>query len=211
MAISCGLITECVGDFYGIAPRELLSPRRARHLLLPRHVMFFLGRKLTGKSYPELASLFGGRDHTTVMHGCNGVSALIDEHPVMSREVADIETIIRAADGALIGLSIDFPDNHDPEAIADRLLNAPLARLRISLDELRTLATAVLNRRQDSEPIITPMTYPDLLAAPVRETLKAFITWKTDRFTRGEAVATAMLERSLSALKTSYENKETMQ
>jgi chromosomal replication initiator protein len=50
-------------------------------------VAMYLSRKLTTRSLPEIGRRFGGRDHTTVLHACRRIEALIDEDPLFRQEV----------------------------------------------------------------------------------------------------------------------------
>jgi len=47
---------------------ELLSKKRNKQLVYPRHIAMYLCRRLTDASFPQIGEQFGGRDHTTVMH-----------------------------------------------------------------------------------------------------------------------------------------------
>lgn len=62
-------ILKTVAHFFNLTPADLKSSRRKKTIAQPRHIAMFLARKLTEMSYPELGKRFGGRDHTTVMHG----------------------------------------------------------------------------------------------------------------------------------------------
>ncbi len=67
ITIEC--IQKEVCKYYGINLNELLSKKRNKQLVYPRHIAMFLCRKMTDASYPLIGDQFGGRDHTTVMHG----------------------------------------------------------------------------------------------------------------------------------------------
>jgi len=67
ITIEC--IQKEVCKYYGIHLNELLSKKRNKQLVYPRHVAMYLCRKLTDASFPLIGDQFGGRDHTTVMHG----------------------------------------------------------------------------------------------------------------------------------------------
>jgi hypothetical protein len=55
----------------GVRRLDLISQRRTKNLVLPRHIAMALCRELTGLSYPTIGRRFGGRDHTTVMHAAD--------------------------------------------------------------------------------------------------------------------------------------------
>jgi chromosomal replication initiator protein len=56
---------------------DLLSKRRTRSLARPRQVAMALAKELTEHSLPEIGDGFGGRDHTTVLHGCRVIRDLM--------------------------------------------------------------------------------------------------------------------------------------
>lgn len=63
--ISVEQIQRLVAEHFGVERSDILSARRHKEIVLPRHVAMFLARKLTPKSLPEIGRRFGGRDHTT--------------------------------------------------------------------------------------------------------------------------------------------------
>ncbi|MDX1696404.1 MAG: chromosomal replication initiator protein DnaA, partial [Ketobacteraceae bacterium] len=79
--VSVDNIQRVVAEYYNIKIADLLSPRRSRSVTRPRQVAMALAKELTSHSYPEIGDGFGGRDHTTVMHGCKKVLELRDVDP----------------------------------------------------------------------------------------------------------------------------------
>jgi len=69
-------IQKTVAEYYKIRIADLLSKRRSRSIARPRQVAMALAKELTNHSLPEIGDAFGGRDHTTVMHGCKRVKEL---------------------------------------------------------------------------------------------------------------------------------------
>jgi len=69
-------IQRTVADYFNLRLSELLSNRRARNIARPRQVAMFLSKQLTSRSLPEIGRKFGGRDHTTVMHGVRRIEEL---------------------------------------------------------------------------------------------------------------------------------------
>jgi chromosomal replication initiator protein len=65
---SVEIIQEAVANYFDITPKDLIGRSRQKRVAIPRHVAQYLCRKLTGLSYPEIGSKFGGRDHTSVLH-----------------------------------------------------------------------------------------------------------------------------------------------
>lgn len=69
-------IQKTVADYYKIRMADLLSKRRNRSIARPRQMAMALAKELTNHSLPEIGDAFGGRDHTTVMHGCGKIKEL---------------------------------------------------------------------------------------------------------------------------------------
>lgn len=68
--------TTC--EAFNITLADMLSKKRARSLVLPRHIAMYLVRHLTNASLEEVGLHFGGRDHSTVKHGCEKVMQLLE-------------------------------------------------------------------------------------------------------------------------------------
>ena len=74
--VSIENIQKTVADYYKIRVGDLLSRRRSRSIARPRQVAMTLSKELTNHSLPEIGDAFGGRDHTTVLHGCRRIDEL---------------------------------------------------------------------------------------------------------------------------------------
>lgn len=74
--ISLSNIQKTVADYYQLKLTDLLSERRTRSLARPRQMAMALSKELTEHSLPEIGEAFGGRDHTTVLHGCRVILGL---------------------------------------------------------------------------------------------------------------------------------------
>ena len=71
--LSVVAIIEAVARFHNIRSADITGKRRTRTLTAPRHIAMYLSRKHTALSYPELGREFGGRDHSTIQHGCRKI------------------------------------------------------------------------------------------------------------------------------------------
>ena len=71
--ISVENIQKTVADFYKIKVADMYSKRRPASIARPRQIAMYLAKELTQKSLPEIGELFGGRDHTTVLHAVRKV------------------------------------------------------------------------------------------------------------------------------------------
>ena len=74
--ISVEEIQRRVAEHYNIRLSDMIGPKRLRNFARPRQVAMFLCKQLTSRSLPEIGRRFGGRDHTTVMHGVRRIEEL---------------------------------------------------------------------------------------------------------------------------------------
>ncbi len=86
-------IQKRVCEHYNIRLSDLLSPRRARAVARPRQVAMYLAKQLTTRSLPEIGRRFGGRDHTTIMHGVRKIEEIRPGDPSLNE---DIEILTRS-------------------------------------------------------------------------------------------------------------------
>ncbi|QUT05940.1 chromosomal replication initiator protein DnaA [Sphingobium phenoxybenzoativorans] len=89
-------IQKACAAHYRIDPAEMRSKRRARAVARPRQVAMYLSKKMTPRSLPEIGRIFGGRDHSTVIHAIRTIETLRRDH-------ADIDADIRALQRKLEG------------------------------------------------------------------------------------------------------------
>ena len=69
-------IQRKVSEHYNIRLSEMIGPKRVRNYARPRQVAMYLAKQMTSRSLPEIGRRFGGRDHTTVMHGVRRIEEL---------------------------------------------------------------------------------------------------------------------------------------
>ena len=91
-------IQRKVAEHYNIRLSDMHSPRRARMVARPRQIAMYLAKALTEHSLPEIGRKFGGRDHTTIMHGVRRIEELIVNDSSI-RE--DVELLRRAIGGQI--------------------------------------------------------------------------------------------------------------
>ena len=95
--VTAELIMQTVSDYYGLTLTDLIGPTRKREITVPRQIAMYLTREMTGMSLPQIGSVFGGRDHTTVMHSCRTVEAGTAENPTLGLVVEDIKRLVKNA------------------------------------------------------------------------------------------------------------------
>jgi chromosomal replication initiator protein len=94
--VSVDDIQRRVAEHYNIRLSDMHSPRRARLVARPRQIAMYLAKALTEYSLPEIGRKFGGRDHTTIMHGVRRIEELIQSDRSIQE---DVELLKRAIAG----------------------------------------------------------------------------------------------------------------
>lgn len=69
-------IQRRVAEHYNVRLSDLIGPKRVRTIARPRQIAMYLSKQLTPRSLPEIGRRFGGRDHTTIMHGVRRIEEL---------------------------------------------------------------------------------------------------------------------------------------
>lgn len=92
-------IVRQVAGYYGISLERVLGRERAREVALPRQVAMFLLREEANVSLPQIGESLGGRDHTTVMYGCEKVADLLERDDRFRRQMIEIKEKIFASNG----------------------------------------------------------------------------------------------------------------
>lgn len=83
-------IIEAVASAFGIAHERLLGRDRSRQVALPRQVAMYLLREESQFSLPQIGQVLGGRDHSTVMYGCEKITRLLEEDERLRGQVLEL-------------------------------------------------------------------------------------------------------------------------
>ena len=83
-------VLYAVAAAFGIDAKELLGKDRSREIALPRQVAMYLMREEANFSLPQIGEALGGRDHTTVMYGCDKIADLIERDDRLRRQLIQI-------------------------------------------------------------------------------------------------------------------------
>ncbi len=79
-----------IADFVGFSVEEIKGKSRQRPLVTARQTAMYVVRELTELSYPAIARLFGGRDHTTVIHAVDKIQRVIKERKEVYEQVTQL-------------------------------------------------------------------------------------------------------------------------
>lgn len=88
-------IQKTVADFYKIKIADMYSKRRPANIAVPRQIAMYLAKELTQKSLPEIGDLFGGRDHTTVLHAVRKITDLRPKQTELNHALHVLEQTLK--------------------------------------------------------------------------------------------------------------------
>ncbi len=95
LELSPSVVIDIVANHYRVPVEELVGKGRSRHLAWPRQVTMYLLREETEASLAQIGVALGGRDHTTVMHGCEHVADAIRRDENVHREIDALRNALR--------------------------------------------------------------------------------------------------------------------
>ncbi len=89
-------IAQAVAEYYHISLKSMCGKQRDKHIVMPRQIAMYLMRQETQASLLEIGQLFGGRDHSTVLHACEKIDRVVNINPALRREIVAIrEQLLR--------------------------------------------------------------------------------------------------------------------
>lgn len=89
------LIISVIADQYGVTPEDIVSKKRSREVALPRQIAMYLCRNMTQLSTTNIGRSFGGRDHTTVMHGCDKINQEMNDNFSFRKRIEELTAMIK--------------------------------------------------------------------------------------------------------------------
>ena len=93
--VSVENIQKTVADFYKIKVADMYSKKRPASIARPRQIAMYLAKDMTKKSLPEIGELFGGRDHTTVLHAVRKIGAERGANPELNQQLHLLEQTLK--------------------------------------------------------------------------------------------------------------------
>ncbi len=85
--LSLKKIALSVAEFYNITIEDLIKQSRRKEYVKPRQVAMYISRKELNSSFPTIGEFFGGRDHTTVMHGVDKIENIVSTNETVKQEL----------------------------------------------------------------------------------------------------------------------------
>ncbi len=93
--ITIDFIQRCVVEEFGVSLQDLKTQRRNKQVVVPRQVAMYLSRELTELSLPEIGELFGGKDHTTVLHSYKKIKDDLTNNAQLKERVEKLIQVIK--------------------------------------------------------------------------------------------------------------------
>ncbi|MDK2856682.1 MAG: chromosomal replication initiator protein [Bacillota bacterium] len=97
--ITISRIQSVVAEYFQLRPEDLRAKRRTRAVAEARQIAMYLARELTDASLPKIGDEFGGRDHTTVLHGCEKIAASLQTDPELRATIKRLREAIQEKAG----------------------------------------------------------------------------------------------------------------
>jgi chromosomal replication initiator protein len=88
-------IQKTVADFYKIKVSDMYSKKRPASIARPRQIAMYLAKEMTQKSLPEIGELFGGRDHTTVLHAVRKIGSERQKNTELNQQLHVLEQTLK--------------------------------------------------------------------------------------------------------------------
>ncbi len=89
-------IQRKVAEHYNVRLADLIGPKRMRTIARPRQVAMYLAKELTPRSLPEIGRCFGGRDHTTIMHGGRKITSLRESDRQLNEDLDLLRRLLQS-------------------------------------------------------------------------------------------------------------------
>ena len=93
--ISVENIQKTVADYYKIKIADMYSKKRPASIARPRQIAMYLAKEMTQKSLPEIGELFGGRDHTTVLHAVRKIGGERQQMTELNQQLHVLEQTLK--------------------------------------------------------------------------------------------------------------------
>lgn len=114
----------------GVERELLVGRRRQPRVVAARHLAMYVSREWLGKSYPKIGKLFGGRDHTTVLHGVKSIAARLDRQGIEAAVDQIIEVAMERSESRWSGKPLPLTHTMPVSKVEPPRLQATLCKLR---------------------------------------------------------------------------------
>ncbi len=88
-------IQEIVANYFNISVEDMRGKKRTQNIAYPRQIAMYLSRKLIDMSLPRIGERFGGRDHSTIIHGCDKIFSELENDSTLQKTIDELERKIK--------------------------------------------------------------------------------------------------------------------
>lgn len=88
-------IQEIVANYFNITVEDMRGKKRTQNIAYPRQIAMYLSRKLIDMSLPRIGERFGGRDHSTIIHGCDKIFSELENDSTLQKTIDELERKIK--------------------------------------------------------------------------------------------------------------------
>jgi len=88
-------VLRSISDYFRISRGDLVGGRRTKELVYPRQLAMYLLRHELQLSFPRIGSALGGKDHTTIMHGCTKIEKDLARNPTLQEDLSSIKELLQ--------------------------------------------------------------------------------------------------------------------
>lgn len=88
--VNCDDVLRAVASYYHVTEEDLKGTKRNREVSVPRQIAMYLCREMTDCSMARIGDALGGKDHTTVLHGCDKIAEQLKSDESLSSVVDDL-------------------------------------------------------------------------------------------------------------------------
>lgn len=204
--LSVRAVVEAVSGVTGVAPADIIGPRRISRMVRARQIaMFFSCRYCQHLSVAEIGRRMGARDHSTVLYSARKIETEVAEKGMDATMLA-VDLVLVPAEKALKVLQIDATEP-DPLAVAERAMTEHGAA-RISIEEIRAMAQFVISAVVGGRLLIDPPDEESPADAGVVKTARRVVmagrAFAAARYGAGERSATDGLLAAVGDLEAAY-------
>lgn len=93
-SVSADIITDCVCRYFNVSKDELVGKKKNKEIVEPRQICIYLITDMLALPLATIGAMFGGRDHTTIMHARDKVAEKLQTNPKLKVAVSDIKDMV---------------------------------------------------------------------------------------------------------------------
>ena len=94
--VTVKLIQQRTAEYFNISMADIIGKKRTKSFAFPRQIAMYLCRQLTEESLPQIGEQFGGKDHTTILHGCKKIQRDMEHDYNVKKAVENIQRMFKS-------------------------------------------------------------------------------------------------------------------